>query len=201
MSESVPAVAEIARTTSGARADMAMFAPYPSPTSAQFTEQYPDAPQNGVKRVAQEPVSTFSIDVDTASYANTRRFLHDGQLPPRDAVRVEELVNYFDYGYARPTSAKVPFRATTILVASPWSKERQILHIGLQGYELQHDKQPPLNLVLLVDTSGSMNAEDKLPFAKKALNLLIDSVDHDDPVSIVRYAGSAGEVLAPTDGA
>tara|TARA_R110000868_G_scaffold1276_2_gene9961 strand:+ start:12095 stop:13732 length:1638 start_codon:yes stop_codon:yes gene_type:complete len=197
---SAPATAEMARMASGSQADMVMNAPYPAQAPDQFTEQYPDAPQNGVKLVAQEPVSTFSIDVDTASYANTRRFLHDGQLPPRDAVRIEELVNYFDYGYARPASAKVPFRATTTLVASPWSKDRQILHIGLQGYELPQVNQPPLNLVLLVDTSGSMNSEDKLPLAKKALNLLVDQLDKDDHVSIVAYAGSAGEVLAPTDG-
>lgn len=198
---SVSAPAEMARMAIGGQENRAAYAPYPSPSPTKFTEKYPDTPQNGVKRVAQEPVSTFSIDVDTASYANTRRFLNDGQLPPRDAVRVEELVNYFDYGYARPTSAKVPFRATTTLVASPWSKDRQILHIGLQGYELSQVNQPPLNLVFLVDTSGSMNSEDKLPLAKKALNLLIDQLDKDDHVSIVAYAGSAGEVLAPTDGA
>ncbi|MDP2123367.1 MAG: VWA domain-containing protein [Parvibaculum sp.] len=177
-----------------------MPAPYPARVSTQFTEEYPDAPQNGVKLVTQEPVSTFSIDVDTASYANTRRFLKDGRLPPRDAVRIEELVNYFDYGYARPASAETPFRATTALVASPWSKERQILHIGLQGYDLPHGDQPPLNLVFLVDTSGSMASEDRLPLAKKALNLLIDQLDKDDHVAIVAYAGSAGEVLAPTNG-
>ncbi len=192
--------AEIARPIPGAMYDMAMPAPYPARASAQFTEEYPDAPQNGVKLVAQEPVSTFSIDVDTASYANTRRFLKDGRLPPRNAVRIEELVNYFDYGYARPASAETPFRATTALVASPWSKERQILHIGLQGYDLPHGDQPPLNLVFLVDTSGSMASEDRLPLAKKALNLLIDQLDKDDHVAIVAYAGSAGEVLAPTNG-
>ncbi|MDZ4368059.1 MAG: von Willebrand factor type A domain-containing protein, partial [Afipia sp.] len=167
---------------------------------AGYTEEYPDAPQNGVKLVAQEPVSTFSIDVDTASYANTRRFLKDGHLPPRAAVRIEELVNYFDYGYARPASAETPFRATTALVASPWSKERQILHIGLQGYDLPRGEQPPLNLVFLVDTSGSMASEDRLPLAKKSLNLLVDQLDKDDHVSIVAYAGSAGEVLPPTNG-
>ncbi len=195
-----PTSAETGRVASGAMMDSAANYYSPAPRTEQFTEPYPDAPLNGVKIVAEEPVSTFSIDVDTASYANTRRFLHDGQLPPRDAVRVEELVNYFDYGYARPASAKVPFRATTTLVASPWSKERQILHIGLQGYELLHENQPPLNLVLLVDTSGSMNSEDKLPLAKKALNLLVDQLDKDDRVSIVAYAGSAGAVLAPTHG-
>ena len=144
------ASAEMGKMASGAMYDMAMSPPYPAPHVAQFTEKYPDAPQNSVKLVSKEPVSTFSIDVDTASYANTRRFLHDGQLPPRDAVRVEELVNYFDYGYAKPANAKVPFRATTTLVASPWSKDRQILHIGLQGYDVPQVSQPPLNLVLLI---------------------------------------------------
>lgn len=167
---------------------------------AQENEKYPDAPLNNVKRVATDPVSTFSIDVDTASYANTRRFLNDGQLPPRDAVRVEELINYFDYGYVKPKNAETPFRATTALVPSPWSKERQILHIGLQGYDVPYKTQPPLNLVFLVDTSGSMQDEDKLPLAKKALNLLVDQLDDKDRVSIVAYAGSAGEVLAPTSG-
>ncbi len=199
-SEVQESAARQAPPVAGAMADFVVNTSSASASPTPFTEKYPDAPQNGVKLVAQEPVSTFSIDVDTASYANVRRFLHDGQLPPRDAVRVEELVNYFDYGYARPASAKTPFRATTALVASPWSKDRQILHIGLQGYELPRTSQPPLNLVLLVDTSGSMDSEDKLPLAKKALNLLVDQLDKDDHVSIVAYAGSAGEVLAPTDG-
>jgi len=191
---------ELSPVAGGMQQDLVKNRYYAAAAPAPFTEKYPDAPQNGVKLVAQEPVSTFSIDVDTASYANVRRFLHDGQLPPRDAVRVEELVNYFDYGYARPASAKTPFRATTALVTSPWSKDRQILHIGLQGYELPRTSQPPLNLVLLVDTSGSMASEDKLPLAIKAMNLLVDQLDKDDHVSIVAYAGSAGEVLAPTDG-
>lgn len=164
------------------------------------TENYTHVAQNSVKRVADEPVSTFSIDVDTAAYANMRRFINDGYLPPRDAVRVEELVNYFDYGYARPTSAKTPFRATTALVPSPWSKDRQILHVGIQGYDIPKTTEPPLNLVFLIDTSGSMQDDDKLPLARKALNLLVDQLDKDDHVAIVAYAGSAGEVLAPTGG-
>jgi Ca-activated chloride channel family protein len=167
---------------------------------SQDTERYPNAVQNPVKRVAADPVSTFSIDVDTASYANVRRFLNGGQLPPSDAVRVEELVNYFDYGYQKPESAAVPFRASTTLVPSPWSKDRQILHVGLQGYDIPQGKEPPLNLVLLVDTSGSMQDQDRLPLAKKALNILIDQLDAKDHVSIVAYAGSAGAVLAPTSG-
>lgn len=164
------------------------------------TERYPNATPNPVKLVAQEPVSTFSIDVDTASYANVRRYLTDGTLPPRDAVRVEELVNYFDYGYSNPERADTPFLATIEVVPSPWSADRQILHVGLQGYDIPHAEQPALNLVFLVDTSGSMWGEDRLPLAKKALDILVGQIGSRDRVSIVAYAGSAGAVLAPTPG-
>ncbi len=170
------------------------------PVPTTDTERYPGAVSNPVKRVADEPVSTFSIDVDTAAYANVRRFLNDGAAPPRDAVRVEELVNYFDYGYARPASAETPFKATVAVAPSPWSKDRQILHIGLQGYATPHADAPPLNLVFLLDTSGSMMSPDRLPLAVKALNVLIDQLRQQDKVAIVAYAGSAGAVLAPTDG-
>ena len=166
----------------------------------QDTERYPNAKQSGVTSVADEPVSTFSIDVDTAAYANVRRFLKNGQLPPRDAVRIEELINYFDYGYAKPDSADVPFRVTTALVASPWSTKRKLLHIGLQGYDIPRAERPTLNLVFLVDTSGSMQDANKLPLLKKALNILIDELRPQDKVAIVAYAGSAGRVLAPTNG-
>ncbi|MDR6627146.1 VWA domain-containing protein [Caulobacter segnis] len=166
----------------------------------QDTERYPGAAANPVKRVAEEPVSTFSIDVDTAAYANTRRFLNDGAVPPSDAIRVEELINYFDYGYARPASAETPFRATVAVAPSPWSSQRQILHIGLQGYAAPRTDAPPLNLVFLVDTSGSMMGPDRLPLAQKALNILIDQLGPRDRVAMVAYAGSAGAVLAPTDG-
>jgi Ca-activated chloride channel family protein len=172
----------------------------PHVPTAMDTERYPGAGANPVKRVADEPVSTFSIDVDTAAYANTRRFLNDGVAPPRDAVRVEELINYFDYGYARPASAQTPFRATVAVAPSPWSSQRQILHIGLQGYAAPRADAPPLNLVFLVDTSGSMMGPDRLPLAQKALNVLIDQLRPQDRVAMVAYAGSAGAVLAPTDG-
>ncbi|EJL29486.1 von Willebrand factor type A (vWA) domain protein [Caulobacter sp. AP07] len=175
----------------------------PSPAfapQARDTEKYPGAVANPVKRVADEPVSTFSIDVDTAAYANVRRFLNDASAPPRDAVRVEELINYFDYGYARPTAKDAPFKPTVAVVPSPWSKDRQLLHIGVQGYAAPRADQPPLNLVFLIDTSGSMSGEDRLPLAKKALNVLIDQLRPQDRVSMVAYAGSAGAVLSPTDG-
>lgn len=173
--------------------------PMPAP-APRDTERYPSAVANPIKRTADEPVSTFSIDVDTAAYANVRRFLDDGLPVPREAVRVEEMINYFDYGYARPASAETPFRASVAVVPSPWSSQRKLVHIGLQGYERPRADQPPLNLVFLVDTSGSMWSQDRLPLAKKALNVLVDQLRPQDRVAIVAYAGSAGAVLAPTDG-
>jgi Ca-activated chloride channel family protein len=174
-------------------------APMPIPP-VRDTEKYPGAAANPVKRVAEEPVSTFSIDVDTAAYANVRRFLNEGATPPRDAVRVEELINYFDYGYAKPTAQEPPFKPTVVVAPSPWSKERQLIHIGVQGYATPQSDQPPLNLVFLIDTSGSMSGPDRLPLAQKALNVLIDQLRPKDRVSIVASAGSAGAVLSPTDG-
>ncbi len=170
------------------------------PIAAQDTERYPGGVSNPIKQVAQEPVSTFSIDVDTAAYANTRRFLADGRLPPRDAVRVEELINYFDYAYPLPATRAEPFRPFVAVAPSPWSKDREVIHIGLQGYDIPAGEQPPLNLVFLVDTSGSMWSEDRLPLAKKALGTLIDQLGDRDRVAMVAYAGSAGAVLAPTSG-
>lgn len=175
------------------------YAPGPMPGAVE-TEKYPGGGSNPIKRTADEPVSTFSIDVDTAAYANVRRFIKDGTKPPRDSVRVEELINYFDYGYARPTSRNEPFSPFVAVAPSPWSSGRQIVHIGLQGYDIPRDEQPPLNLVFLVDTSGSMWSEDRLPLAKKALDILIGQLRPQDRVSMVAYAGSAGAVLEPTSG-
>ena len=172
---------------------------YPQPQPGD-TERYPDAPTNAVVVTADNPVSTLAIDVDTASYSNVRRFLNDGTLPPRDAVRVEELINYFDYGYERPRSRTEPFTVFTEVSPSPWAEGRQILHVGLQGYELNRSERPPLNLVFLVDVSGSMWSPDKLPLAQQALNTLIDQLRPEDRVGIVVYAGAAGAVLQPTPG-
>ncbi|WP_309645848.1 von Willebrand factor type A domain-containing protein, partial [Phenylobacterium sp.] len=178
-----------------------MYAPPPAIMAPRVdTERYPNAQANPIKRVADEPVSTFSVDVDTAAYANVRRFLTDGRKPPADAVRVEEMINYFDYGYATPTSRNNPFAPFVAVTPSPWSSDRQVVHIGLQGYDAPRAAQPPLNLVFLIDTSGSMNPEDRLPLARKSLNLLIDQLRPQDRVAMVAYAGSAGAVLAPTDG-
>lgn len=169
------------------------------------TETYPDATPNPVKRTADQPVSTFSIDVDTAAYANVRRFIDDGRSPPADAVRVEELINYFDYGYARPTSRARPFTITTAITASPWAPRterggRQIVHIGLQGYELPAGERRPLNLTFLVDVSGSMRSPDKLELAKKAMNLAIDRLRPQDSLAVTYYAEGAGTTLQPTRG-
>ena len=146
---------------------------------------------------AEEPVSTFSLDVDTASYAYARRMLEDGFVPARDAVRIEELINYFPYSYRPAQSAEVPFEPTLKVYPTPWNAQTQILHIGIKGFE------PPVvdtrsNLVFLIDTSGSMDAPDKLPLLKRAFALLLDQLSADDMVSIVTYAGSAGVALEPT---
>lgn len=164
-------------------------------------EKYDNTPINPVKLVSEEPVSTFSIDVDTAAYANVRRFLNRGVLPPKDAVRVEELVNYFDYDYPMPSSRNTPFETTIKVVPAPWANGRQLMHIGVQGYDIEHSTRPPMNLTLLVDVSGSMNSPDKLPLAVNALKLLVDQMNDKDHVSIAVYAGAAGTVLEPTSGA
>ncbi|MGI9434090.1 MAG: vWA domain-containing protein [Geminicoccaceae bacterium] len=163
-------------------------------------ERYQDIASNAVKLVSEEPVSTFSIDVDTAAYSNVRRFLKDGVLPPVDAVRIEELLNYFDYAYPTPDSAENPFAADIALFQSPWDEGSQLLRIGLKGYALAAESRPKANLVFLVDTSGSMDSPDKLPLLKRSFRLLVDQLDDQDQIAIVAYAGSAGVVLEPTSG-
>jgi Ca-activated chloride channel family protein len=167
---------------------------------APDTAKYDDVDPNPVKSVAKEPVSTFSIDVDTASYSNVRRFLNDGELPPKDAVRIEEMINYFDYDYAPSASKDPPFRTHLSVTPSPWNKGKELIHIGLQGYEIKPAERPPLNLVLLVDTSGSMSPPERLPLAKQVLSLLVDELSEKDSISIVAYASQSGTVLEPTPG-
>ena len=174
-------------------------APYWQPPSSA-DERYGDFKTNPVKLVSEEPVSTFSIDVDTASYANVRRFLTDGTLPPMDAVRTEELVNYFPYAYPLPESKDEPFRADVAVFDSPWDSGSQIVRIGLQGYDIPQATRPPANLVFLVDTSGSMQDPDKLPLVKQSLRLLTEQMQPTDSIAIVAYAGDAGVVLEPTKG-
>ncbi|BCW90586.1 hypothetical protein sos41_37580 [Alphaproteobacteria bacterium SO-S41] len=164
------------------------------------TEKYPDAKPNPIKIVADDPVSTFSADVDTASYSVVRRFLNDGRLPPSDAVRVEEMVNYFDYAYAVPSDKSKPFEPTVAVYPTPWNPATEILHVGIQGYGLPQGERPPANLVMLLDVSGSMEDPNKLPLLQKSLSMLAKEMTAQDRISIVVYAGNAGVVLEPTPG-
>ena len=163
-------------------------------------ERYEDFDENPVKSVAKDPVSTFSIDVDTASYSLVRRELNAGYLPRKDAVRVEELINYFDYTYPTPKESDPPFSTNVSIAPSPWADGNMLMQIGLKGYEIPASERPPINLTLLIDVSGSMSYENKLPLAKKALKLLVDQLSDKDTVSIAVYAGAAGTVLEPTKG-
>lgn len=164
------------------------------------TERYQDHADNPLQLAAQNPVSTFSIDVDTGSYTNVRRMLVANQLPPADAVRAEEFLNYFDYGYTPPATRDVPFSVTTELAAAPWNAQRKLLLVGIKGYELPTSDLPPSNLVFLIDTSGSMYSADKLPLLVDAFKQMVPNLRAQDRVSIVAYAGSAGLVLPPTPG-
>ena len=163
-------------------------------------EHYERPSDNPVHSAREQPLSTFSIDVDTGSYANVRRMLHDGQRPPTDAVRAEEFINYFDYAHPAPRGTDTPFRVTTELAAAPWNPQRQLLMIGIKGYDVPRQALPPANLVFLIDTSGSMASADKLPLLKQAFAMLVPQLRAQDRVSIVVYAGSAGLVLPPTPG-
>jgi Ca-activated chloride channel family protein len=153
-----------------------------------------------VKRVAEAPVSTFSIDVDTGSYSNLRRFLNQGRLPVKDAVRVEEMINYFAYDYPLPKDRNRPFSVTTEIAPTPWTNDTHLLRIGLKGYDIAAEKLPPANLVFLVDVSGSMHSPDKLPLLKSGLKLLVQKLRAQDRVALVVYAGNTGVVLEPTPG-
>jgi Ca-activated chloride channel homolog len=161
------------------------------------TEEYDKITENPFQGVAQTPVSTFSIDVDNASYSNVRRYLTGNSLPPAAAVRIEEMINYFDYDYPQPVG-KDPFSINTEISSAPWNKEHHLIHIGLQGKELDYDNIKPSNLVFLIDASGSMSSENKLPLLKKGLKILLTELDDKDKVSIVAYAGAAGLVLPAT---
>lgn len=163
-------------------------------------ENYATLDANPVHLVAEDPVSTFSIDVDTGSYANVRRFLNGGQLPPQDAVRVEELINYFSYDYSVPDSKGTPFSINTEVATTPWNPDTLLLQVGLKGYEVQAAQRPAANLVFLMDVSGSMNSPDKLPLLKNAFRLLTKQLDENDSISMVVYAGASGVVLEPTPG-
>ncbi len=164
------------------------------------TEAYAYQKDNAYQRVADHPLSTFSIDVDTASYSNVRRFLNRNQRPPADAVRIEELVNYFPYDYAPPTG-NVPFAASLEVADAPWAPEHRLVRIGLKGREVSDAQRPAANLVFLLDVSGSMNQPNKLPLLKQSLRLLVNKLRPDDRVAIAVYAGSSGLVLPSTSAA
>ncbi len=164
------------------------------------TEHYEAATDNPVIQTAKESVSTFSIDVDTGSYSNIRRFLQSGNLPPMDAVRVEEMLNYFSYDYADNATVEQPFSVATELGTTPWNSRTQLLHIGLKGYVPEAADKKPANLVFLIDVSGSMDSPDKLGLLKSSISMLANELDENDTVSIVVYAGSSGVVLEPTAG-
>lgn len=172
--------------------------PYPIPRPHEDRERYAGKPVASIHAVAQDPVSTFSIDVDTGSYANVRRFLTQGQTPPEAAIRTEEMLNYFRYDYPLPADRSRPFSVTTDMAVTPWNPQTRLLRIGIKGYDLPPGQRPAANLVFLVDVSGSMYDQDKLPLVKTALAMLADRLSPRDKVSIVVYAGAAGIVLEPT---
>ncbi|AWN49849.1 VWA domain-containing protein [Methylobacterium terrae] len=205
--EANPAYSDFARDRS--RGALALQAPMPrrvapaadalpAPAEPVGRDRFPEARPSGFQAVAQAPVSTFSIDVDTASYAFVRASLNRNVLPPPNAVRVEEMINYFPYAYPAPTSSEEPFRITTSVFPSPWAEGRKLVQIGIKGYAVAPETRPPANLVFLVDTSGSMAGPNRLPLVKQALGLLLTKLDARDRVAIVAYAGAAGTVLPPT---
>jgi Ca-activated chloride channel homolog len=206
-----PSASSVVRAESALSADHnVLSAPIPGeplsqpdfrlPSEPVNRERYAAITANPVQRVAEQPVSTFSIDVDTGAYANVRRVLHSGTLPVRDAVRVEELINYFSYDYPPPDTAATPFRLTTEVAPTPWNPHTLLLLLGLKGVVVSQPELPPTNLVFLVDVSGSMQSPDKLDLVKSALLLLCRQLRGSDRISLVVYAGASGVVLEPTPG-
>jgi Ca-activated chloride channel family protein len=214
MKEEVTVMEELVVTGYGARKDMASKSVYASAPAMRAydsngsfqrynnnfnTEGYAAVNENGFKNVKNSPLSTFSIDVDNASYSNIRRFINNGQLPPADAVRIEEMINYFKYDYPEP-KGEHPFSVYTELAICPWNKNHQLLHVGLRGKSIDKSSLPPSNLVFLIDVSGSMSDPNKLPLLKSAFGLLVNELRAEDRVAIVVYAGAAGLVLESTPG-
>ncbi|MEH1913133.1 vWA domain-containing protein [Nostoc sp.] len=181
------------------RGSIGRVAPEPQIGSRFNTENYNRIEDNPFHRVGNDPLSTFSIDVDTASYSNVRRFITQGELPPKDAVRIEELINYFTYNYPQPKGDR-PFSVTTEVAAAPWNSQHKLVQVGLQGKRLESKTLPPSNLVFLIDVSGSMDDPNKLPLVQQSLKLLVNQLRPEDRVSLVVYAGNAGLVLPATAG-
>jgi Ca-activated chloride channel homolog len=174
-------------------------APTTLPAQEFDREGYNRIYDNSYQRASNNPLSTFGIDVDTASYSNVRRFINSGVMPPKDAVRLEELINYFTYDYPQPKGDR-PFSINTEVANAPWNPQHKLVHIGLQGKSISTKDLPPNNLVFLIDVSGSMNSPDKLPLVKASLKYLVSELRAKDSVTIVVYAGAAGLVLPPTPG-
>ncbi len=172
--------------------------PAPGYYEDQGRDRFENVDPNPVKIVSEDPVSTFSIDVDTASYSFMRSSLNSNVLPQKAAIRVEELINYFPYDYARPDDKSAPFKASVSVFPSPWNTDRKLMHIGIAGFNLKAAEKPHSNLVFLLDTSGSMNAPNKLPLVVNSMKLLLETLHPDDTVAIVTYAGNAGMALEPT---
>ena len=195
--QAVPGV----RATSQPRPSAAMPAPAdPMPPAEENRDRIAAFDTNPVRSALENPVSTFSVDVDTASYAFVRSSLKSGVLPQADTVRVEEMINYFPYDWQGPGDAATPFNTAVSVMPTPWNDHTKLMHVAIKGYDVQPAEKPASNLVFLIDTSGSMNQPDKLPLLKNAFRLLVDRLSEKDTVSIVAYAGSAGTVLAPTKG-
>jgi Ca-activated chloride channel homolog len=170
----------------------------PQQATAVSGDTFQKFAESPLKAVATDPVSTFSIDVDTASYSYVRRALNEGRIPEPDAVRIEEMINYFPYTYPAAPRADVPFKPTIAVFPTPWNNKTELMQIGVRGYDPPAAARKPANLVFLIDTSGSMDEPDKLPLLQRALGLLVNTLPPEDTVSIVSYAGAAGVVLEPT---
>ena len=204
---SMDAAMSLERSPQTGAAALHYYHPYPPPpyyprppVIPPGNDRFPDKEPTGVLSVAEHPVSTFSVDVDTASYAFVRRALTGGRLPPREAVRVEELVNYFPYAYPAPQDRAQPFRVTTTAMPTPWSADSRLLHIAIRGYDIARAERPRANVVLLIDTSGSMQPNDRLPLLQQGFRLFAQQLRDDDRVAIVTYAGQAQTALEPTAG-
>ena len=169
------------------------------PIYSNSNDNYSPIKENIFHQVTKDPLSTFSIDVDAASYSNLRRFINNGQKTPVDAIRIEEMINYFDYDYPQP-DGKHPFKVITEISDCPWNEQHRLVHIGLQGKKIATEELPASNLVFLIDVSGSMNSANKLPLLQSSINLLVNQLREKDKVAIVVYAGAAGMVLPSTNG-
>ncbi len=197
-SRAMPLLAQADAMTMAKLYSPEIYSQYPVDENRENYQHFEDS---DVFQTRINPVSTFSIDVDTGAYANVRRFLNQGQLPRKDAVRAEELINYFSYDYKYPKNKNQPFTINTEIAPTPWNKNTYLLHIGLQAYQAHSTEQRPAsNLVFLIDVSGSMHSRDKLQLLKSGLKLLVNNLNENDSISIVTYAGSTAVVLKPTKG-